>query len=409
MSVALENPSGNYTVSAVALRRMLVGLAVFLGAFVISEPAPYELFLLLLMPAFILFGLRLGKEALTLAVLLAVFNLGGLLAMLTMDSVKEVPIYLAVSVFLALSSVFWCAYIRSDAGALRLVFRAYVAGAVVTSLAGIIGYFGLLPGTELFTLYDRARGAFKDPNVFGPYLILPILYLVYGLLYRNWSVSIGRLIVLAVLLLALFLSFSRGAWGALLLGSLIMYATLIATETSEKAKARLLLMGVLGVAAVTLAIIVALQFDTVANMFAERAKLVQQYDGDRLGRFARHLIGFQWAMENPLGIGALEFGLKLGEDTHNIWVKALMAYGWLGFSVWLALTIITIFGGGRLLGRNRPWQPYLICVWSAFVAHIVLAWVIDIDHWRHVYLMIGLIWGCMALENAEHIPDAETR
>ena len=41
------------------------------------------------------------------------------------------------------------------------------------------------------------------------------------------------------------------------------------------------------------------------------------------------------AMEHPLGIGPLEFGPIYGEDTHNIWLKALLDYGWLGFASWL--------------------------------------------------------------------------
>ena len=133
-------------------------------------------------------------------------------------------------------------------------------------------------------------------------------------------------------------------------------------------------------------------------MFEQRARVVQDYDGAQLGRFARHAIGFQWALENPLGIGPLEFGLTLGEDTHNIWVKALMAYGWLGFFAYLTLTVCTLVGGARLIGRIRPWQPYLLCIYATYIGHIGLAWVIDVDHWRHVYLLIGLIWVCMGLE-----------
>jgi hypothetical protein len=32
------------------------------------------------------------------------------------------------------------------------------------------------------------------------------------------------------------------------------------------------------------------------------------------------------------------------------------------------------------------------------LGHIGIANVIDIDHWRHVYLLYGIIWGCGALE-----------
>ena len=39
-------------------------------------------------------------------------------------------------------------------------------------------------------------------------------------------------------------------------------------------------------------------------------------------------------MEHPLGIGPLVFGTLLGEDTHDIWLKTLLDYGWLGFVSW---------------------------------------------------------------------------
>ncbi|NRB31171.1 MAG: O-antigen ligase family protein [Rhizobiaceae bacterium] len=380
------------------LARWSIGLIAFLGAFVINEPAPYELLLLVIMVLFLMFGMRLSGLALYLGILMIVFNIGGMLSMFTMPDYKEIPLYLAVSLFLGLSSVFWAAAIENNMGRLRVLMRGYVVGAAITSVLGIAGYFGAFPGAELFTLYDRAKGAFQDPNVFGPFLILPALYLTYGLLYRSVTLAPVRMAFLLIILLGLFLSFSRGAWGGLAIAGVIFYATLLMTEQSEQMRAKLILAGVLGIAALAGALIVALQFDAVYDMFEQRARVVQEYDGAQLGRFARHAIGFQWALENPLGIGPLEFGQILGEDTHNIWVKALMAYGWLGFFAYLTLTACTLVGGARLIGRIRPWQPYLLCIYATYVGHIVLAWVIDVDHWRHVYLLIGLIWGCMALE-----------
>ncbi|TIX36908.1 MAG: hypothetical protein E5V36_24705, partial [Mesorhizobium sp.] len=51
-----------------------------------------------------------------------------------------------------------------------------------------------------------------------------------------------------------------------------------------------------------------------------------------------------------------------------------------------------------ILLRDRPWQPYLLCAYVAFIGNIGLGTFIDIDHWRHVYLLLGLIWGAIALE-----------
>ncbi len=389
------------------LSQWLIGLAVFLGAFVLNEPAPYEIFLVVIMAAFLLFGMRLTSIALSLGTLFILFNIGGLISMLTLAETTGIPLYLAVSLFLGLTSVFWCAAVEADMGRLRTIMRAYVVGSAITALLGIAGYFDLFPGSDLFLRYGRAKGGFEDPNVFGPFLILPIIYLIYGLLYRNMVLAPLRLFFLSILALGLLLSFSRGAWGMLIVAGGLFYLLLLMTETRAQQKLKLLVLGGLGVALASLVLVVALQFDAVYDMFEQRARLVQDYDGRELGRFARHALGFQWALENPLGIGPLEFGRKLGEDTHNIWVKSLMAYGWLGFFSYLTMTVTTLVGGGRLLGRKRPWQPYLICLYATFVAHIVVAWVIDIDHWRHVYLIIGLIWGCMGLE-ARHQRTRET-
>jgi predicted tellurium resistance membrane protein TerC len=58
----------------------------------------------------------------------------------------------------------------------------------------------------------------------------------------------------------------------------------------------------------------------------------------------------------------------------------------------------TLAGGFKMLFRQRPWLPYFQIAYVVFVGHILLGMVIDTDHWRHHYLLIGIIWGCMALE-----------
>ena len=389
------------------LSRGVIGIAVFSGAFVIEEPAPYELLLVALMAVWLICGLRLDRFAIALTGLFVLFNIGGMLSMFTMDAYGGIPLYLAVSLFLGFTSVFWCAAITADMGRLRTVMRAYALGAAATAALGIAGYFDAFPGAEVFTRYERAKGAFQDPNVFGPFLVLPAVYLLHGLVHRWDGATLVRAGLLTVILAGLFLSFSRAAWGMLLLCAVIYYALALATTRSDTMRLRMIVLAVVGLGAVLLLLTVLLQFEAVSQMFSQRAALAQDYDSGEHGRFARHLVGLMWALENPLGIGPLEFGQILGEDTHNIWIKALMAYGWIGFLAWGAMTVITLVGGWRLLGRPRPWQPYLHCLYAVFIGQLVIAWVIDIDHWRHFYLIVGLIWGCMALEarrGDEHAP-----
>lgn len=376
----------------------MIAFGVFLSGFVIAEPAPYELYMAALVGLWALFGIRISRAVAPLLVLLLLFNIGGMFSILTMVRTEGAPLYIAVSLFLAFTSVFFAAIIEEDHRRLQLMCRAYVAAGVVTALLGILGYFNLIPGGELFTRYDRAKGAFEDPNVFGPFLVLPCLYLLHGLLVGKLVSSPLRLIGLMILTLGIFLSFSRAAWGLYGLSVVMMVAIMLLRERTAKFRLRIIILSGIGLVTLFIAIAIALQIDQVAELFSSRARLVQDYDGARFGRFERHKIGFLMAMEHPLGIGPLVFGPIFGEDTHNIWLKALLDYGWLGFVSYLALTVWTLVLGFRYLLRDRPWQPFLMISVILMVGHAVIGIVIDTDHWRHFYLILGMTWGCFALE-----------
>ncbi|MGX9572604.1 O-antigen ligase family protein [Mesorhizobium sp. f-mel] len=398
-AVTHELPPAAVNAKLIAL---IASSAVFLGAFlsgfVIAEPAPYDLYMVGLMAVWALFGLRISRAAAPLLVLLVVMNIGGMISMTQMSDIAGTPLYLSVSLFLAFTAVFFASVTSVQPNLYRVIFLAYVMSAVLTSLLGIAGYFHAFPGAEIFTKYDRATGAFQDPNVFGPFLVLPGIYLLYLLL----TGPISRMPLLAVPLLiitaGIFFSFSRGAWGMFGVSAILLTGALFLQSASGKFRLRVAVMTIAAVSLLVIAMLVILQLPGVSEMFSSRAQLEQSYDTARLGRFARYSIGFQMALEHPLGIGPLVFGTIFGEDTHDIWLKMLMDYGWLGFVSFLTMTCWTIAAGFRILLRDRPWQPYLLCAYVAFVGNIGLGTFIDIDHWRHVYLLLGLIWGAIALE-----------
>lgn len=375
-----------------------VGFGILLSGFVISEPAPYEIYMAGLIAVWALFGLRISRAATPLLVLLIAMNIGGMISMTQMSDLANTPLYLAVSLFLAFSAVFFASVTAVQPSLYRLIFITYTISAVITSLLGIAGYFHAFPGAEIFTKYDRAAGAFQDPNVFGPFLVLPGIYLLYLLL----TGSVVRMPLLAVPLLiitsGIFFSFSRGAWGMFAVSAVLLTGCLFLQSRSGMFRLRVVIMTIAALSLLAIAIIVILQLPGVSDMFTQRAHLEQSYDTARLGRFARYGLGFQMAMEHPFGIGPLVFGKMFGEDTHDIWLKMLMDYGWLGFVSFLTLVVWTIMAGFRILLRDRPWQPYLLCAYVAFIGNIGLGTFIDIDHWRHMYLLLGLVWGAIALE-----------
>ncbi|SSC68258.1 O-antigen ligase family protein [Ciceribacter selenitireducens] len=376
----------------------MVAFGVFLSGFVMSEPAPYELLMVLQVAVWFLLGLKISRAVAPLLALLLTFNVGGILSLTVMKDLGTGPMYLAVSTFLALTSVFYAAIIEHRHQRLRLIFQAWVAAAIITGLLGILGYFHAFPGAEAFTLYDRAKGAFQDPNVFGPFLIAPALYLMHGLLTGKLSSAPLRVAGLLIIALGVFLSFSRAAWALFLFSAVALVFILLLKERTGAFRLKILLLSLAAVVLLVVAVVIALQFEQVRNLFLDRTTLVKEYDGGHLGRFARHRIGFLMMMENPLGIGPMVFSQIFPEDEHNIWLKSLTSYGWLGFVSYVAMMVWTLTIGFRFLLRDRPWQPYLMIAWIVIIGHVIIGNVIDTDHWRHFYLLLGIVWGCGALE-----------
>src|SRR5690606_8964891 len=149
---------------------------------------------------------------------------------------------LAVSLFLAFTAVFFVAIVEGDHTRYRLIFLGWVAAALVTGTLGIAGYFHLFPGADKFTLYDRASGAFADPNVFGPFLVLPAIWLFHRLLTGNpllLPVTAGAFVLIVA---AIFFSFSRGAWGLFAMSAVLLMIALFLRSQSSLFRLRLALM-----------------------------------------------------------------------------------------------------------------------------------------------------------------------
>lgn len=389
---------GQLTISSTTIGNWAVGFCLLTSGFVMREPAPYELLLSVVLGIWFLCGLKISSTVAPMLALWILYVIGGFGSMLTMDDYGTIPLYLAVTLFLALTSVFFAALIEYDHKKLSVIFKMYVVSACITSLLGIGGYLGLIPGGEVFTRYDRAMGAFQDPNVFGPFLVLPAMYLLHGLITGKLKDSPLRTLGLLIITLGVFLSFSRAAWGLYAICGIMLVALLLMKFRGGKFQLKIFMMSMAGLVLLVGAIGVALQIDQIAELFSSRAQLVQEYDGARLGRFARHAIGFGMAMENPLGIGPLEFGLIFGEDTHNMYLKSLMAYGWLGFISYMILFCATFYFGFKYMLRERPWQKYFMLAMIVLFGHAIVGIVIDNDHWRHFFLLYGIAWGCIAAE-----------
>lgn len=377
------------------LQNLLLWLVGFGGAIVFIEPSPYELSIVAAMIVSVAAGLRMQYAFLPLLVLLFLVNIGYTICAAYLLDKPPIINWILTSWYMAATAIFMAMVIAENTAArIDLLRRGLIAGAIVTSLAGIAGYFSLFPGANgLFTLYGRAAGMFKDPNVLGAFLVLPGLFALQSVVSDGFGRALRSAIALAIITLALLLAFSRAAWGLFVITAAFMLFTMILTSPSSKQRSRIIMMALAGIVAVVLLILVLLSFDSVAEMFKQRASFDQKYDEGRFGRFGRHLLGAQMALDLPLGIGPLQFTRFFPEDTHNSYLNAFMSGGWISGICYPALIFTTVFLGFRLVFVRVPWQRAYLAVFSAFLGTVGEAFVIDTDHWRHFWMMLGIMWG----------------
>jgi hypothetical protein len=74
-------------------------------------------------------------------------------------------------------------------------------------------------------------------------------------------------------------------------------------------------------------------------------------------------------------------------------MQAFLVYGWIGGVAYLALVLLTLALGLRAALTRSPWQPFAITALATFVGAAIESLVIDSDHWRHYFLLMGILWG----------------
>jgi len=385
-----------------ALQRALVWLVGACGAVVFIEPSPYEITTLLAAIIFFATGLRLRLVFMPLILALFLLNIGYTICAIPLLGQSEIANWIATSWYMAVTVVFFAMLLSEDTSArLDMLRRGLVVGAVVASLAGIAGYLNLVPGGyDLLTLYGRARGTFKDPNVLGAFLILPALFALQSVVSDRLGKAFRNAIAFGIMTLAILLAFSRAAWGGLILTAAFMLVLMVLTSQSNAQRSRIIMMAVVAAILGIVLIAVLLSFDSTAEMFKQRASFDQSYDEGRFGRFGRHILGAQMALDLPFGIGPLQFHRYFPEDTHNSYLNAFMSGGWISGICYPALVFTTTIMGLKNMFVRVPWQRAYLAIFAAFLGTVGESFIIDTDHWRHFWMMLGAMWGMIAAAQA---------
>ncbi len=386
------------------VRRLQLGsfwLVAAISGFVLIEPAPYEFVIMLAALIFVATGVRLRAGHVPLVLMLIFYNVGFATSLVPVIELPDTAKWTAVSCFLSLTTLFFAvAFAEETERRTQVYLQGYILAAVMTSLIGVAAYFRLLPNSEMFIRALRAASTFKDPNVFGPFLVLPGLIVIQRMMVGRPRTVLFYGVILLIIAAGLFFSFSRGAWGHFAASAVMMLFFLYVTAPTGSARLRIIVFAVAGAGAISVLILGLLSIKGVDALFQERASLVQNYDAGHLGRFGRHILGALLALDHPLGVGPLQFSKYFPEDPHNSFLDSFSAGGWLGGFAFMALVLVTVVIGLRHVFVRTPWQPIYIAAYATFLGEVGESYVIDVQHWRHYYLIMGMVWGLLVAGRA---------
>ncbi|HET8949959.1 MAG TPA: O-antigen ligase family protein [Solirubrobacteraceae bacterium] len=371
---------------AVANLHAAVALGIGLLGVVLIEPAPADGALCVVMAV----ALVTGRFRLAAAPRAAVAIVAMLAALNVMSSIQVADAgraagFFAITLYLAAFGLWLPGYVTSE-GRARLIVEAYLFAAVSSALLGMLALAGVIPGAAVLTEDGRARALFQDPNVFGPFLV-PAALIVAEELVRPRLLrlsSVTKALLLAVLVLGVVFSYSRGAWLNLVLALAVM-GVVFAVRGGVRQALALVAVGLVGAAVVAGAVVAT----GSADFLAERAR-PQTYDTTR---FAGQRAGLQPAWEYPFGAGPGQFEAIAGISAHSTYARAIGEQGFLGVLVLAALLGFTLGAAVRNAARGSDTygigSAALVAAWLGLLANSAF---IDTLHWRHLWLVAGLIW-----------------
>jgi hypothetical protein len=388
------------------LRRWTLWTFIAVSAFAAIEPSPYEAMFPIALIMFASGGLRFDKAMAPLVVSLTLYDAGGLLSLTPFVNESESVTFIFISIYITATTVFFAAVVAAaPAKRMATIQSGYIFAGLIAAVLGILGYFDVAGLGPYFTLYDnsRAMGPFKDPNVFAPFLVPPIIWLSQDILLRRGR-PLAAIAKLVVLLLGVMLSFSRGAVIDFLASGVMLLGLTFLTATSARDRSRTIVVAIAGAALIVILAAIVLSVPTVRNLALERSSLAEDYDSGEQGRFGNQLRSIPMLLELPFGFGPLRFGHIFPQDPHEVFISAFASFGWLGGLAFLVFVAVTLYYGWALVFRRSPLQSQIIALWSALLPQILQGVQIDTGHWRHLFLMCGCLYGFAVTAGRERAP-----
>ena len=365
-----------------------LAVAVVLLAAVRFEPAPTDVvFAVLITVGFITSRFRLRRVIPGAVLLVGVFLALNLVSAIAVADEQRAMSFFSITFYVACFGLWLAAYVTSSAIARRIT-RCYLAAAVTSAIVASLAILVAFPGHDLFTRIGRAEGLFKDPNVFGPFLVPAALIVMEEILTPRLlrGRRTTKILMFLALSLGILFSYSRAAWLNLAVGLLVVLVIVSFRRGGGKRAGRALVIVALAGVALTAAV----AFSGSLSFLEQRAKVHQSYD---TGRFGAQSESLTWATEYPLGVGPGQFERRAHISAHSMYARTLAEEGIPGLIVLLTLMFATL--GWALQNAIRGHDTYGIgsaALLGAWLGILLNGAFVDTLHWRHLWFVAALIW-----------------
>ena len=371
-----------------------IWLLLFSSAFVRVEPAPYDVILVVLFVVGLATPLlQFRQYHLAPTAALVVFVLSNIGSMLFATEITKTIEFFTITSYLIVTWAFFVGLFgRFGKRGIEIAWSGYVGAAAVSAAIASLTAVGFFVDAQWFLWGEgRAVGLFKDPNVFGAFLVPPA---VYAIMKSDHGKRVHRLLWLLMFLVLSFgvlLSMSRGAWANYIVALATFF--LISLALGRNAGVRPVLKVVLVVVAV---VIYAVSQSELGALLAERVSF-QPYDEER---FLTQALALQTGLSNPLGIGPGQSEILFQYATHSLYLRILSENGWVGLLAFVCFVLMTAYrafrGVATITFQHR--DEFVLMV-SVLCGALFNSLFIDSLHWRHFWFLLALPWFALG-----HIP-----
>lgn len=269
---------------------------------------------------------------------------------------------------------------------LNSILGGYTVSAVFSASIGIFAYI-FMRNSMLIYIETRIRCFFKDPNVFGPYMIPIAIFSLAILLGKNNKKTWLWLVICNLCTVAVILSFSRGAWLNYAVSLVSLFILLAASRVNINRAVINQIVGGILIALIFFGLLYT-SYRPFHWMVRHRFQ-PQVYD---VQRFENYRQSIQISMANPMGIGPGQTLNELAIATHNTYLRVSLENGWLGLLAFLGFLLSSLIRSFRMARRKDTDNSFYVCITALLLGLMVNSLFIDTLHWRHFWLLLALAW-----------------